>query len=195
MTTLDYFESSVMGTVFIYPHLQKRMVRFLGKYQFSLHIRQLAYEGIKRIVAKEKAGETIERKPEPEEWIDSVTPQNLFVKLYDNSYHREVFTITNQLNFSDYKKYKCTRDDLEGYLKTCTHQKGVYDIIRFNKILVFLMERAINNRMTEGYAEIEKALAEHEDIDNVKKKNDNLIKNLNVWINELDKRFKENFNN
>jgi len=193
MNNLDALESSVLGTVLVYPHLQKRMVNVLGRYQFGLDIRQIVYVGIKRIVEKESIGQKIIRKPLFEEWKNSVNPDNPQAVLLDNVLHNEIFLVINELTYNDYKKYKCTKEDLGGYLKVCMHQKGVYDIIRFNKILIFMVEQAINNKIAERYWEITKEISKHGDIDTIINKNNNLLKNLNKWVEELDKRFKENF--
>jgi len=185
---VDYLESSVLGTVLIYPHLQKRMIDTLGKYKFSLNVRNLAYEGIKRL-----QGKNIEKKPTLFDWLNSINKDDMFEKLLSNVFHREVFAVSQTLKFKDFQKYKCKKEELEAYLITCMHQKGVYDIIRFNWILKFLLELKIKEALAEGYYELLSS-TNKEDIGKILKNNENLVVNMKNWIKEINKRTNGNKN-
>jgi len=185
---LDYFESSILGTVLIYPHLQKRMIDTLGKYKFSLEIRNLAYEGIKRLQNR-----NVERKPQFSEWINSITIEDNFEGLLNNVFHNEVFAVSRMLKYKDYKQYNCTKKELESYLITCMHHKEAYDILKFNYILRYLLEWKVKASLAEGYLELLSSVNK-EDVENTLKNNENLVENIKNWINEINKRTNGNKN-
>lgn len=180
MLALDFYEKSVLGTVLVYPHLQKRMTETLGRYNFQMDIRNLAYEGVKRI----KDGE---RKPSLREWIESITPEDTQNELFENTFYKEINTLTKTLSYKDYKKHKCTKEDLESYLKVCLKQEGIYDIIRFNYILRWLLERKIKSAIAEEYLLMIKGIYER-NIEDILNNNDTLVRNIQGWVKEINRR-------
>ena len=164
MVKISKIECSVMGTVLLYPNMTMKLLRTLYNYRFSTNTRKVFFTVLKRMV---------EEKQMPKTWEECISFKKCLL----------MFATDEELD-----KGECSREELQGELYSDVRYA---DLVNFKKLLYFLMDYSIYNKMASFYWDILNDISRFEELSVILEKNKEEIDKFKKYYNEKEKRISE----